>query len=258
MIYSTVPMAGPHSALSTIAQAIKALYGMAEEINEYLDKHIEEMRSSENPTIARTGRVLEMAKYGFGIGYITPVIVIAVGQILLGNPLSVLTTVVTAATLTNPIAMTCAAIGAIYYGWGALTEAERNEILDKLSRGLEVGNELIKSIVHFVVDKTKELLSSKNIEEMKKFIAAAAATFGKTLGDVTHKITDVVSDSFGAFRKKSGVAVDRTVDLASDAYVTVKETAGKVADQTRTKIKRIKTNTSNSSDKGASVKRKSK
>lgn len=258
MILSTVSMAGSHPALSVIAKAIKTLYGMAEEINKYIDKHIEEMKNSENPTIARTGRVLEMAKFGFGIGYITPVIVIAVGQLLLGNPLSAAGTVVTAATLTNPIAMTCAAIGAIYYGWGALTEVERNEMLDKLSRGLEVGIELIKSIVHFIVDKTKELLSSKNIEEMKKFIAAAAATFGKTLGDVTHKITDVVSDSLEALRKKSGVAIDRTVDIASDAYMTVKETAGKVADHTRTKIKRNKKELSASTGKIAKVKRKSK
>ena len=145
MILSTVTMAGSHPALSVIAQAIKALYGAAEDINEFLDKHIVEMKDSENPTIARTGRVLEMAKYGFGIGYITPVIVIAVGQLLLGNPLSAAVTVVTAATFTNPIAMTCAAIGAIYYGWGALTEVERSEILEKLSNGLEVGIELIKS-----------------------------------------------------------------------------------------------------------------
>ena len=258
MILSTVSMASPLPALSAIAQAIKALYGMAEDVNEYLDKHIVEMKNSENPTISRTGRVLEMAKYGFGIGYITPVIVIAVGQLLLGNPLSALATVATAATLTNPVAMTCAAIGAIYYGWGALTDVERNEILDKLGKGLDVGIELIKSIVHFIVDKTKELLNSKNIEEMKKFIAAAAATFGKTLGDVTHKITDVVSDSFDVFRKKSGVAIDRTVDLASDAYVTVKETAGKVANRTRSNIKNIKSKATTPSAKSAKVTRKSK
>ena len=258
MILSTVSMAGPLPALSAIAQAIKALYGMAEDVNEFHDKHIEEMKSSDNPTISRTGRVLEMAKYGFGIGYITPVIVIATGQLLLGNTLSALATVATAATLSNPVAMTCAAIGAIYYGWGALTDVERNEILDKLGKGLDVGIELIKSIVHFIVDKTKELLNSKNIEEMKKFIAAAAATFGKTLGDVTHKITDVVSDSFDVFRKKSGVAIDRTVDLASDAYVTVKETAGKVANRARSNIKKIKSKATTPSAKSAKVTRKSK
>lgn len=258
MVVSTAQLAGPGLVLSAMAQAIKSLYGMAVDINEYLDMHIVDMKGSENPTISRTGRVLEMAKLGFGIGYITPVVIITVGQLLLGNTLSAIGTVATAATLTNPIAMTCAAIGAVYYGWGALTDVERNEILDKLSKGLEVGIELIKSIVHFVVDKTKELLNSKNFEEMKKFIGSAAVVFGKTLGDVTHKITDVVSDSFDAFRRRSSVAIDKTVDLASDAYVTVKKSAGQVAASTHRKAKGIKAKTLASSVKNARVTRKSK
>jgi uncharacterized protein YjgD (DUF1641 family) len=159
-----------------------------------------------------------MAKLGFGIGYITPVVVISVGQLLLGNTLSAITTIATAATLTNPIAMTCAAIGAIYYGWGALSDTEREEMLEKLSAGLEVGIELIKSIVRFVIDKTKELLSSKNIEEIKKYIGSAAAVFGKSLSDVTHKFTDVVSGSFDVFKKTTSFAMERTIDAATDAY----------------------------------------
>ena len=114
MVAAAIPMAGAGLGLSAIAQAIKALYGMAVEINDFLDKHIEEMKGSDNPTISRTGRVLEMAKYGFGIGYISSVTIIAVGQLLLGNTLGAVTTVASAAVLSNPIAMTCAAIGAIY------------------------------------------------------------------------------------------------------------------------------------------------
>lgn len=204
--------------LSAMARAIKTLYGIAEDINDFLDDHIKDMKGSDNPTISRTGRILEMAKLGFGIGYITPVVVISVGQLLLGNTLSAVMTVATAATLTNPVAMTCAAIGAIYYGWGALSDTEREEMLDKLSAGLEVGMELIKSIVRFVVDKTKELLNSKNIEEIKKYIGSAAAVFGKSLSDVTHKFTDVVSGSFDVFKKRSSSVMERTFDAATDAY----------------------------------------
>ena len=85
-------------ALSVMAKAVQTLYGMATDVNEYLDQHIVDMKGSENPTISRTGRILEMAKLGFGIGYITPVVVIAAGQLLLGNTLSAITTVATAAT----------------------------------------------------------------------------------------------------------------------------------------------------------------
>lgn len=230
MVAAAIPMAGAGLGLSAIAQAIKALYGMAVEINDFLDKHIEEMKGSDNPTISRTGRVLEMAKYGFGIGYISSVTIIAVGQLLLGNTLGAVTTVASAAVLSNPIAMTCAAIGAIYYGWGALSDVERQEILEKLSKGLEIGIELIKALINFVIDKTKELLSSKNVEELKKFVSTAALAFGKTLGDITHKLTDVVSDSLGTLKRKSGEAIDKTADYASSAIDTVRDSASKATE----------------------------
>ena len=239
MVAAAIPLAGAGMVLSAIAQAVQSLYGMGGEINEYLDKHIKDMKGSENPTISRSGRVLEMAKLGFGIGYITPVIIISVGQLLLGNTLAAIGTVATAATMTNPIAMTCAAIGAIYYGWGALSDIERNEILEKLSKGLEVGIELIAAIVGFVVDKTKEFLTAKNFDEMKKYISDAAEVFGKSLSDVTHKLTDIVSDTLNTVNKKTGEIVTnagevfgRTGDAASEAYVTAIQTGVKVADNT--------------------------
>lgn len=237
---AAIPLAGSALALSPIAKAVAALYGMGIAINDYLDRHIAEMKGSENPTISRTGAVLEMAKFGFGVGYLTSVVVIAAGQYLLGNTLAAVTAVATAATLTNPVAMTCAAVGAVYYGWGALSDAERNTILDNLSKGLEIGVEFIKSIIAFVIETTKALLSSKNFEEIKVYIGSAAAVFGKTLGDVTHKITDVVNDTLDVFRKKSNQAIDSTIDLASDAYVTVKETAAKAADGTKETLGKLK------------------
>jgi hypothetical protein len=252
---AALPLAG--AGLSVMATAIQSLYGMAVGINDYLDKHIEDMKCSDNPTISRTGNVLGMAKLGFGIGYITPVVIISVGQLLLGNALSAVATVATAATLTNPIAMTCAAFGAIYYGWSALSDVERNEMLDKLSQGLEVGIELIGAMVRFVIEKTKEFFSSKNFEELKNYIGSAAV-FGKTLGDVTHKLKDRASDAFEIFKAKSGEVVTKTGDLAtevmtragealdktsvvaSDAYDTVKDAGAKAAGSTRERLERLK------------------
>jgi hypothetical protein len=190
VVAAAIPLAGAGMVLSTMAQAIQSLYGMGSDINDWLNKHIEDMKGSENPTISRTGRVLEGAKFGFGIGYITSFVIISVGQLLLGNPLSAVGAALTAATLTNPIAMTCAAIGAIYYGWGALSDVERNEILGKLSEGLDVGVELIKSMVKFVTDRMDEFRKSKNFEEIKVYIGSAAQLFGKTLAEVTHKTRD--------------------------------------------------------------------
>jgi hypothetical protein len=231
--------AGP--VLSAMALAIKALYGITGEINDFLDRHIVEMKGSENPTVSRTGRVLEMAKFGFGIGYMTSVVVIAVGQLLLGNTLAAVGTVATAATLTNPIAMTCAAFGAIYYGWNALSDIERNELLEKLSKGLEIGTELIKSIVQFVVSKTKELFSSKSLVEIKKYIGSAAAVFGKTLGDVTRTISDRAKDAAEAVKKKAketgetfsenvDFVAGKTIDTATNTGLKVSKLAEKTKD----------------------------
>lgn len=227
-------------ALTAIAKAIHGLYGMAVEINVYLDRHIEEMRGSENPTISRSGRILEMAKVGFGIGYVAPVVIIATGQLLLGNTFAAVATVATAATLTNPVAMTCAAIGAIYYGWGALTDVEREEMLDKLSKGLEIGVEFVKAVVHFVVDKTKELLSAKNLDEMKRFIASTADAFGKSLSSVTHQVSDVLSDGFDVAREFTGKVIDKSGDVIGDVYDATAETAQKTAEGARKVIKKVR------------------
>jgi hypothetical protein len=201
-------------AFSPIASAIKAMYGIAADINDYFDKHIDDMRRSGNATIEKTGRVLEAAKYGFGVGYLSSVIIIAVGQLLLGNTFAAVVTVATAATLTNPIAMTCGAIGAIIYGWNALSDEERNDILGKLSKGLEIGVEFIRSIVNFVVRTAKELMDSKVLKELKKFITEKAALFGRSLWDVTHSTVDAISDASAAVVKHTGIAIDETRRVA--------------------------------------------
>jgi hypothetical protein len=201
-------------ALSATAKAIMALYGVASDINDFIDKQIEKMKESENPTISRTARVIEGAKFGFGIGYVVPIAIIAIGQLILGNHLTAAATVGGAVVATNPIAMTCAAVGAIYYGWSALSGREQDEILERLRADLEVGVELLKSIIGFVLTKTKDLLSAENIKEMKAFISDAAATFGKSLADVTGAIKDRVLG-----------AVDTVARTTVEASSTVKQAA---------------------------------
>lgn len=219
-----------------IASAISTLYGVAGDINDFLDRHIEEMKASDNTTVSRTGRVLEMAKFGFGLGYLTPVVVISAGQFLLGNTVAAMGTIASAATLTNPIAMTCASVGAVYYGWGALNDQERAELLERMSTGLEIGVELVKSIIRFVTESLKEILSSKNLEEVKALVGTAAAAFGRTLSDVTRKISDVVSDGFEVVKKKSGEVVGKTTSAASEAIRVVSETAESAAGGVRDRL----------------------
>lgn len=180
---------------SPIVSAIKALYHIGCEINAWLDEHIQNLKKSDNPVIAATGKVLEGAKFGFGVGYAASVALIAVGQFLLGNTFAAVSTVASAAALSNPIAMTCAATGAIYFGWKALSDKEREQILDHLAGGLNLGVELIRAVLEFAIRKSRELLDSSQLEAAKKYIKAQAGAFGRTLYDVTRQLGDLASDS---------------------------------------------------------------
>lgn len=218
----------PLPAVSPIAQAIRALYHVASDLDAYIDRHIEELRASPNPTISRTGRVLEAAKEGFGIGYISSATVIAAGQFLLGNQLGAAATLASAATMTNPVVMTCAAMGAVIYGFYALDEADRNDLLAKLSEGLAIGIQLIHSILDFVIETAKALLSKDNLVEIKKFIAENAAAFGRTLGEVTGRISDRAHDALVVIKEKTG-----------DVSHTLAEGAGTLVEAGRQVGKRV-------------------
>lgn len=231
--------------LSGMAQAIGGLYGVVGEVSIWMDKHIQDMQASDNVTISRTGKVLEGAKYGFGLGYIAPITVIAVGQFLLGNTLAAAATIGTAATLTNPIAMTCAAVGAIYFGWNALPDDERADALDKLSKGLEIGIELIKSVIRYVIDGLSNLMNSKHLAEFKEFISEGAKRFGKTLYDVTHEVTDKLSQIWSGASASVSETLERskeTIKESSESMIQsmrqIKDSAASTIDEAASLIKR--------------------
>lgn len=217
-------------ALNGIYSVIRGLYQVAGDINDWVDNHIEQMKSSDNQTHSRTGKVLEGAKYGFGMGYIAPVVIISLGQFLCGFTLAGLKTVATAGTLSNPIAMTCAALGAIYYGWNALNEQEKADTIERLRKDLDVGAELVKSIANYVIQKTKELLSSDSLQELKDFITKSAQSFGKTLGDVTHAFTDITRDAIVKTKDVVETNAEKVKERAEVTYNRIKESSGKLMD----------------------------
>ena len=218
----------PFVPSNPIVDAIKALYGVATSVNTFIDEHIAKLKAHENETINTTGRVLENAKAGFGIGYITPLILTATGQLLLGNQLNATAILASGMTLSNPLAMTCGAIGAIYYGWQALSEEEKNAILARLTTAFEVGVELIKSMISFVISSLGSILSKEKLAEFKNFVASAAENFGKTLADITRDIKDKffhVMDWVGNAWKEASTSVQEGAERTKDS---VKETFEKM------------------------------
>lgn len=207
---------GETFGLGPMALAIQGLYRVAVSVTDFIDDHIANLKRSANATIAGTGRVLEGAKYGFGIGYIAPIAIIAVGQLLLGNTFSAVVTLATAATLSNPIAMTCAAVGAIYYGWAALSDKERNEVLQRLAEGLSLGVELIRSLVDFVIRTTLAFFGSEQLTEFKTYIKEQAGRFGRSLYDVTGKVGDLARGAADKVAGLAGQAFDATGAVMRD------------------------------------------
>ena len=234
---------GATFVLGPIAEAVAALYSMGSAVNDFINSHIETLKASDNPTVSSTGRVLEGAKFGFGLGYLIPMVIIATGQLLLGNTFSGLMaasgTMLTAATLTNPVAMTCASVGAIYFGWNALSESERGSILNRLSEGLKIGVELIKSVVGFVCEKIKEISSSKQLAEFKDFVKTQAARFGRTLYDITKSVSDLVKDAAEKVSNMAVQAADSTVNATKKAADAATQAAGSVSDAASEMAKNI-------------------
>lgn len=214
--------------LNPITAAIAAMYSIGKNINDFMDDHIENMKSSEDPVIASTGRVLGGAKLGFGLGYLSSVAIIAVGQVILGNTLAAAATVGSAAILTNPIAMTCGAIGAIYYGWKALTNQEKERILDKITKGLDIGSELIKSLIDFVTKTMTDLFDPKHLAKLKEFVSAQAQQFGKSLYAVTKTMSDGLMGALTKASEIAGDAVKSTNEAAKSGSVIIGQAAGTV------------------------------
>jgi hypothetical protein len=137
----------------------------------------------------------------------------------------------TAATFSNPVAITCAAIGAIYFGWKALSNEERDAIIDRLTQAFEIGAELVKSIMMYVVTKLGDLVKDERIGEYKKFVTTAAHNFGRNFSDITRDLGDKMIETKDAI----GEALNSTGDFIADKATELKETVSESIDKLRKK-----------------------
>lgn len=185
------------SAGSTGLATLAKLYGFATPAAVFIAEHIETLKSAENVLANRCGLVLEAAQQGFGVGGEVGLMVIGLGQAILGNPL---TGKVAVAGATNPVVLTCAAIGAIHYGWGAMSQGEKDRLVEVVAKAFKVGAELIRSLATFALSTIKALLSRENMEELKRYVRDMAALFGNRLSDITHKITDRIYEGATAVK----------------------------------------------------------
>jgi len=194
----------------------------AKALNGFYGEHIDRLKASDNETMERTGRVLEAVVAGYGIGYVAPVAIIAAGHLILGNSLSAISTVGSAAILSNPLAATCAAIGALYFGDQALHTDEWEQLLASLQDGLQIGKELIVSIVGFAERTLSALLDGEALNTLKNFVVEYAGHFGRNLAQITRSVGD-----------HAVLAAHRASALAYDAALTVGNTIYGAASNTK-------------------------
>ncbi len=213
----------PVNPLNPLIAGIRAIYQIAGDLNAFVDKHIQEMIESENQTISSAGRVLEGAKFGFGIGYITPLAITVVGQLILGNNLSAIGAATSGVILTNPLAMTCGAIGAIYYGWKALNVEEQDSILEKVRETFNVGKELIRAMINYVTTSLKQSLSSENLADLRKFVKESIDTLGRTVGVVAKSLLEVINDVANSVKEGFNKVKDGVSSTAEGVSNSVKD-----------------------------------
>ena len=219
---------------SPLLTSLRMIWGSTKDLNDWMDEHLDDLKKSVNETISATGRVLEGAKFGFGLGYMAPVALTMTGQLLLGGlEGSVLSTSMAlagsaaqAVTFSNPIAVTCGAIGAIYFGWKALSEQERNAIVNRITQALNIGVELVNSFIEFLFKTMAKVFTKENVEALKSYLKEAAEAIGRTLSSITKTFKDKFSD-----------AADAVSEGAEKASETVKQAAGSVSESAEDALK---------------------
>ncbi|MXO72582.1 hypothetical protein [Alteraurantiacibacter buctensis] len=173
---------------------VLATYGIHDQPSDdarsrFISRHIADLEASPNEAISRRGYVLKRANEGFGLGYKVPLGVIAAGQVMLGIDLAVAAPFLAS----NPAAFTTAAMGAIYYGYQALDDQEREELHRQIGAALDFGAELVKTLIRFVIDMMSSLLDSQALAQVKDYLAQTAATLGLTLYDITGRMYDRIT-----------------------------------------------------------------
>ena len=180
------------TALAAAGHAVSGVAAAVKEANDLTDSMIANLKANENLTINRVGRVLEGVKFGFLLGYVSPSILTAVGVCLTTGSLT-MATGAGIALIANPVASVSAAVGAVFFGWKALSDREREDVINQVGDFLKVGVEQIKAVVEFAIKLMKDLFTADNIQEIKETVAEAAATVGRHISDITKSLGDKIS-----------------------------------------------------------------
>jgi negative regulator of replication initiation len=85
-------------------------------------------------------------------------------------------------------------MGAVYWGYQALEQEEREQLHRLIGEAFDFGVELVKTIVDFCIRTMKDLLDSEEFAQLRKYVAEFAEAVGSSLYEVTGRIYDRVTE----------------------------------------------------------------
>jgi hypothetical protein len=182
----------------------------------FVEQHLASLERVDNEVIARSGAVLRKVRDGYGLGYKVPLALMAAGQALLGIDFAISAPFIAS----NPAALTCAAIGAIYYGYNALSEEERQQLNARIGAAFDFGVELVRNLIQFCIEALKAALDSDAFKVMKDMVAQR---FGLTIADITRSIRDRVYTI-------ASTSMENAAWAASTAAGSISQIAGNIND----------------------------
>lgn len=207
-----------------------ATYGTPEQLDDFFAGHLKTMRDAERATVRRAGQVLTETFNGYGIGYRAPAGLIAMGQIILGNLLIDVMVPFAPVFLSNSLAMTCGALGAVYYGYQALTPEEKDALVAKVAAGFDIGRQLVRDMARFAIGLFAKLLDGEQLAELKNWLKEAAHSVGRHSSDITRNLSDRIADGLAVAAEGSRHAAQVGAHLALSGMEVMRQGSGVVAD----------------------------
>lgn len=208
---------GPATVLSNddLLRRLLADYGI-DAIDESVrsqsfEKHISNLESSQNEVTARTGFILKRAYDGYGLGYKVPLAILAIGKAMIGVDFAVSAPFIAS----NPLAFSCAAIGAVYYGYNALKDEEKEAVCEMVAQAFGYGLELISSIARFCIDLMASVFDKGMLGKLKDSLGVVASALGTSVYDITGAFRDRLAGATAATIETAGWLAEGAMEMAS-------------------------------------------
>ena len=161
--------------------------------------------------------MLKRTYEGYGVGYKVPLAVLAIGRAMIGVDLAVSAPFIAS----NPVAFTCAAVGAVYYGYNALDEDEKLIIGNRVADAFGFGVELVSSLVRFCIDQMASVFDKDMLRALKESLSQVATALGLTVYEITGALRDRLASAASTSYENASWFLGAATNTAASAVSAV-------------------------------------